>query len=137
MSATQEQIHRGERNAFIERSFRDTADRDFICARLCHRHGLIEQFLWASHQAVEKYLKAILLFHDQDTGKLNHDLQAALRQAQQIEALGLVISEPCLEFLNYLDSQGPNRYFIFPRFTRGKELLSLDALVSADSSFLR
>jgi HEPN domain-containing protein len=129
MSAIQEQIHRDKRNGFIERSFRDTADRDYISARLCHRHKLTEQFLWASQQAVEKYLKGILLFHDENTIGLSHNLNTAFKKAQQIEALGLTITQPCIEFMDYLNSQGPNRYFVVPRSTPGKELLSLDDLV--------
>lgn len=129
MKATPEQLRRAERNGFIHRSFRDTADRDYIAARLCCRHGLTEQFLWSGLQAVEKHLKAILLFHDVDTRRLNHDLVTALGMVKEIEGLGFWISEKDEEFLRYLHEQGPNRYFVFPRFTEGKDLLALDSLV--------
>ena len=49
-------------NDFAERSFRDMADGDYIAARMACRAALVTQFLWASQQAVEKYLKGILLF---------------------------------------------------------------------------
>jgi hypothetical protein len=51
-------------NGFIDRSFRDVADQDCIAARIVHRYsGLDLQFLWLAEQAVEKYLKAILLYN--------------------------------------------------------------------------
>jgi HEPN domain-containing protein len=44
--------------------FREQADKDYIVARSCYRMNLREQFLWASLQACEKYLKGILLFNE-------------------------------------------------------------------------
>jgi hypothetical protein len=46
---------------FIDKSFRDAADEDYIAARTVSRLGLNRPFLWSSLQAVEKYIKAILL----------------------------------------------------------------------------
>ena len=48
-------------DAFIDMSFRDAADEDYIAARVAYRLELTHTFLWASLQTVEKYLKAILL----------------------------------------------------------------------------
>lgn len=70
-------VDRGARNDFITKSFRDTADRDYISARILHRHKLVEQFLWMALQTIEKYLKAILLFADVPTKELNHNLKRA------------------------------------------------------------
>ncbi len=38
--------------------FREQADQDYVVARACYRMNLREQFLWASLQACEKFLKA-------------------------------------------------------------------------------
>jgi hypothetical protein len=46
-------------NDFAMRSFRDTADEDYIAARMCWRAQLIPPFLWSSLQAMEKYLKCV------------------------------------------------------------------------------
>jgi len=46
-------------NSFATQSFRDQADRDYIAARLACRYELFPQFSCSSHQAIEKYLKAI------------------------------------------------------------------------------
>lgn len=114
---------------FIEGSFRDTADRDYIATRLLHRHHLWEQFLWMSLQAIEKYLKAIILYHDGDTRKLGHDIEKALEQAESIGPLTMQISSRAKDFIKYLNGQGENRYFTYPRYTEGKGLLHLDHTV--------
>ena len=68
---------------FAVRSFRDVADGDYIAARLASRAALVTQFLWASQQAVEKYLKCILLMNRVPAKNLQHDLIRALgRRAQ-------------------------------------------------------
>lgn len=61
-------------NGFGTQSFRDQADRDYIAARLACRHELFPQFLWSSHQAIEKYLKAILLYNRIKANQVGHDL---------------------------------------------------------------
>jgi len=50
-------------NNFATRSFRDTGDGDYIAARLAYRAQLIPQFLWSSLQAIEKYLKCVLVLN--------------------------------------------------------------------------
>jgi hypothetical protein len=47
-------------NNFATRSFRDTADGDYIAARLAYRAGLTQNFLWSSLQAIENTLNAYL-----------------------------------------------------------------------------
>ena len=129
MSASEKEVFAGTRNAFIRESFRDTADHDYIAARVLHRHQLLGQFLWLGLQAVEKYLKAIILFNDGDTRNINHDIEKALEQAEKIERLGMTISDRSKRFIQYLNGQGGNRYFTWPRFVKGKELCHLDHTV--------
>lgn len=74
-------------NSFARQSFRDQADRDYVAARLACRYELYRQFLWASQQAIEKYLKAILLYN-RNEAKTGHDLTKALLR---VENLGLKI----------------------------------------------
>jgi hypothetical protein len=50
-------------NTFASDVFRKQADYDYIAARANYRMRLRQQFLWSAHQAVEKYLKATLLFN--------------------------------------------------------------------------
>lgn len=44
-------------NDFAIRSFRDTADRDYIHARLAYRAQLVPQFQWSALHCLEKYAK--------------------------------------------------------------------------------
>lgn len=68
-------------NDFARRSFRDMADGDYILARLAHRNRLIPRFIWNSQQAIEKYLKAILLFHRSACKDKKHDLRPLTNRA--------------------------------------------------------
>ena len=46
-------------NSFALRAFRDTADRDYIHARMAYRADLFPQFHWSALHALEKYAKCI------------------------------------------------------------------------------
>lgn len=63
-------------NDFAIRSFRDIADGDYIAAGLACRSQLVMQYLWASQQAIEKYLTCILLLHRIPAKRMRHDLGA-------------------------------------------------------------
>jgi hypothetical protein len=120
---------RAKRNSFINRSFRDTADRDYIAARLLYRQRLSEQFLWLALQAVEKYLKAILLYHDYSTKELSHNIVEALNKPRAIENLGFQVTKGAEEFIDYLNNQGPNRYFSYSHHLGSEALPQLDSVV--------
>jgi hypothetical protein len=65
-------------NDFAFRCFRDIGDGDYIVARQAFRQRLIQQALWSGLQAIEKYLKCILLVNRVVADELNHDLGKAL-----------------------------------------------------------
>ncbi len=48
-------------SAYVSDSFRDTADKDYVAARILNRHGLFQASAWSALQAVEKYLKAVIV----------------------------------------------------------------------------
>lgn len=110
----------------INRSFRDTADRDYIAARSLHRLGLDQQFLWSALQAVEKYLKAILLYSRIDTRSLSHDLGKALRLVVKKAPFPVDLMPGSPPFIERLNALGHDRYFERPFSTEGNELLNLD-----------
>ena len=116
-------------NDLATRSFRDVADKDYIAARLCYRNDLMLQFLWMSQQAIEKYLKAILLYNHQSTKKLGHKLEKAIERINKIENFRFNIDERAIKFIKYLDQQGVNRYLELAHYTIGRELLDLDHAV--------
>lgn len=114
---------------FVCRSFRDVADKDYLAARVLYRYELEPQFLWAGSQAIEKYLKAILLFNGRSAKRIGHDIDKALQAVDAISDLALDLPVDVREFVAHLARQGPNRYFDRPLETHGDELAQLDRSV--------
>ena len=50
-------------NSFAIRSFRETADKDYITARMAYRARLMQPFLWSALHCLEKYVKGICLLN--------------------------------------------------------------------------
>lgn len=50
-------------NNYALRAFRDTADKDYIHARMAYKAALYPQFLWSSLHSLEKYAKCILILN--------------------------------------------------------------------------
>jgi len=116
-------------NDYITRSFRDVADDDYVGARALYRVQLDKQFLWSALQAIEKFLKAILLYHRTSTKGLGHDISSALEKVRSISGLTLKISSSSENFVQRLGTQGVDRYFERPINTDGLGLLELDKAV--------
>ena len=114
---------------FANRSFRDTADQDYISARGAHRAGLVQPFLWSSLQAIEKYLKAILLYNDYSAKKLRHHLEKAFRRVESISDLHFVVDADVQEFIAYLNLYAQDRYLSHPVFLKANSVLMLDKTV--------
>jgi HEPN domain-containing protein len=115
-------------NNFATRSFRDTADGDYIAARLAYRSQLIPQFLWSSLQAIEKYLKCVLVLNRIRAPK-GHNLASILEVFEKNKKFDLRLTEATRKFLLYLDTYGQYRYYETPYYTKGYGLISLDRAV--------
>jgi HEPN domain-containing protein len=115
-------------NDFATRSFRDIADQDYIAARLSYRHGLYTQFHWQSLQAIEKYLKAILLYNRIKATDINHDLERALNHTKKLP-FEIVRSNSTDEFIKHLTIYGRFRYLESSYFIHGPKLVELDKAV--------
>jgi HEPN domain-containing protein len=115
-------------NDFAIRSFRDIADSDYIAARLSLRAQLIPQFLWQSLQALEKYLKCILVLNRIKAPKC-HDLDELLKEFVKAKKFSLQLSSETEKFIEYLDTYGRFRYYETPYYTVGYELFDLDRAV--------
>jgi HEPN domain-containing protein len=116
-------------NDFALRSFRDMADGDYIAARMACRAALLPQFLWASQQAVEKYLKCILLLNRIDAREAYHDLGKALDRIDASGKLSLDLTRGTKEFIDMLDQCGRYRYFEVSTVGFGAQLVTLDRAV--------
>jgi HEPN domain-containing protein len=115
-------------NDFATRSFRDIADQDYVAARLSYRHGLYSQFHWQSLQALEKYLKAILLYNRVKAKDINHDLEKAIKHTRKLPFL-LKRSSGTDEFIKHLSGFGRFRYLETSYFIQGPKLAELDKAV--------
>lgn len=117
-------------NDFATRSFRDTADQDYILARMAYRSRMYPQFLWSGLQAIEKYLKAILLYNriPQPRRGLGHRLDRALELAKKLP-FDMSLSAPSMEIIRHLDIYGRFRYLDVSYHVRDRELLKLDKAV--------
>jgi HEPN domain-containing protein len=115
-------------NDFATRSFRDVADEDYIAARLAFRARLIPQFLWGSLQALEKYLKCMLVLN-RIPARRGHDLGEILAEFEKNKPFELRLSARSMKFVEFLDTYGRHRYFESSWYMMGEEILDLDRAV--------
>lgn len=115
-------------NAFATQSFRDQADRDYIAARLTCRYELFPQFLWSSQQALEKYLKAILLYNRVKATKVGHDINEAMRLTEEL-SFKIELSKRSRDFVDLIATYGQFRYLDVPFQIYGHVLVDLDLTV--------
>jgi hypothetical protein len=117
-------------NDFANRSFRDYADQDYIMARIAYRKEFDQQFRWCSLQALEKYLKAILIYNRVSAKGLGHDLVKAVDKVKSISDLGFTLpSVDSEKFIEYISIYGADRYLSHPTHLRDNALLTLDKTV--------
>ncbi len=116
-------------NNFATRSFRDTGDGDYIAARMACRAALASQFLWASQQVIEKYLKCILLLNRIPAKKATHDLQLVLSKINSSGKLNLGLQPRTLKFIDHVDRYGSFRYLEISNHAFGANLVDLDRAV--------
>src|ERR1035437_6420350 len=109
--------------------FRDVADNDYLAARILFRYGLIQQAYWFSEQAVEKYLKSILLFNGMGIKSIGHDLQKALLKIEHLTHIKLELPGDVRTSIIELNNEGKNRYFEYPYFFSELNFFKLDKLV--------
>lgn len=116
-------------NDFAIQSFRDVADADYIAARMACRAALVTQFLWASQQAVEKYLKCILLLNRIPAKNVMHDLEKSITKINSSGKLTLILTAGTKKFIKRLDEYGQFRYFEVSNIAFGVDLITLDRSV--------
>lgn len=109
---------------------------DYVAARSNFRMQLRQQFLWSGQQAIEKYLKAILLFNGRSARfpkgvkkEFGHNLLKLLDEAVTIADIKFDLPQECEQFIRYLADQGPNRYVGITASNTGDVLRRLDSTV--------
>jgi len=117
-------------NDFANRSFRDSADQDYIMARIAYRKEFDQQFRWCSLQALEKYLKAILLYNRVSAQGIGHNLVEAVNRVKNINDLNFTLPSSDVDnFIEYISNYGADRYLSHPTHLRDDALLTLDETV--------
>ena len=128
-------------NTFASDVFRKQADCDYITARANYRMHLRQQFLWSAQQAMEKYLKAILLFNGKSARyyslpdgrkkkEFGHDLSALLVEVKQLPLFKIEVESEDEKFLSYLSRLGgANRYLSMSSYNTSDAIHRLDRLV--------
>lgn len=115
-------------NSFATRAFRDVADQDYIAARLSYRHGLYSQFYWQALQALEKYLKAILLYNRIKANDINHNLCKAIEYTNRLP-FKMERRADTDNFIQNLAKFGRFRYLEVSYYIHGAQLVHLDQAV--------
>lgn len=124
-------------------SLRNQADADYITSRAAWKMQLREQFLWSALQAIEKHLKAILLFNARSarwenlppltskkkTREYGHDLKRLLLAVRGIERLNLELPDWTDDFISAINNFGENRYLTISTYSLPEWLSHLDETI--------
>jgi len=115
-------------NDFAIRSFRDTADGDYIAARMAFRAELVAQYLWSAQQAIEKYLKCILLLNRISAKDVRHDLSKGLSKINTSGKVSMSLTKGTQEFI-VDDLHEYVRYLEVSHHAFGLDIIRLDRAV--------
>lgn len=116
-------------NEFARRCFRDTADRDYIHARLAYRARLVQPFLWSSIHCLEKYVKGILMYNRIASGDLDHTVLKGLRRLRSEAKFQIELDPGSQEFLERLEQGAADRYFLTSYNDLPYDIIRLDQIV--------
>lgn len=117
-------------NDFAIRCFRETADRDYVHARLAYRAGLIPQFLWSSLHCLEKYAKCILLLNRISGSGVRHEVSGSLKRMADHGRFQIPLSPSTIQFVKHLEENGAEfRYFEVSYWNTGHDVVKLDRAV--------
>lgn len=116
-------------NDFALRSLRETADKDYVHARLAYRSRLIPQALWSSLHCLEKYMKCILVLNQIDAKKIKHEFELGLTELNSQGKFQIELSEPAKAFVTKLEDGARFRYYETSYHAEELDLLKLDKTV--------
>lgn len=111
------------------RCFRDTADADYISARLAIRSDLPGPFLSAAEQAIEKYLKCILMLNRIDTRDIGHKINVALQRINDSLPFNIDLDKGERKLFDQLVLWDFDRYLVNSLYVENESLMYLDRLV--------
>lgn len=116
-------------NDFAIRCFRETADKDYIAARMAYRARLIQPFLWSALHCLEKYIKGILLLNRVKAHR-GHSVLPGVERMKQHGKFVLDLSSDTVQFIRKLEDYGAEyRYYEVSYDTRPFDIIRLDRAV--------
>jgi len=99
-------------NNAIDRMFRNSADEDYIIARIAYFNGFNSHFLWNSYQSIEKYLKSILLYNRENISGEKHNVvllydrvKRKMKATLKIMGENFDIPQIVEDFIDYLEKK--------------------------------
>jgi HEPN domain-containing protein len=116
-------------NDFAIRSFRETADKDYIAARMAYRARLIQPFLWSALHCLEKYVKGILVLN-RVKAHTGHSVLPGIKRMKQYGKFELNLSEDTVQFIKKLEDYGAEyRYYEVSYGIRPFDIIRFDRAV--------
>lgn len=113
-------------NAAAYQYFRDVADGDYIMARSAFFMILMPQFFHSAQQAIEKYMKCILVLRRVDTKSFGHNLEKLLKKLDEFQ--DIFICESSKKFIIEINSI-KTKYLETSYCIFGYECVFLDKLI--------
>ena len=109
--------------------FRDTADQDYIHARLAYQNKLTPQFLWSSLHCLEKYSKCMLVANGKEVINSGHKINPLITKFEEWFGLSLNLSTDVKDFIKRLDETAKYRYMSVSNVSKGSDIVLLDKSV--------
>lgn len=117
-------------NDFAIRSFRETADKDYIAARMAYRAQLIQPFLWSALHCLEKYVKGILVLNRVDAKELGHSILPGIERMKLLGKFEIDLSVDTVRFISELEDYGAKyRYYEVSYSIEPFDIVRLDRAV--------
>ena len=113
-------------NSYATRCFLETADRDYIHARLAYRSALLPQFRWSALHALEKYGKCILLLNRINGHNIGHKVLKSIERVKLAGRFEIPLSDQTVEFIKRLESSAADRYLASSWYSLSGDLERLD-----------
>lgn len=117
-------------NQFAIRSFRETADKDYITARMAYRARLIQPYRWSALHCLEKYVKGILLLNRIDAKNLGHSALPGIERINKHGKFKIDLTAATVSFINNLEDDGAeDRYYLVSYDIEPLDIIRFDRAV--------
>lgn len=117
-------------NNFALRSFRETADKDYITARMAYRSRLIQSYRWSALHCLEKYVKGILLLNRISSKKLGHSVLPGIERLKEKGKFEIDLSADTVKFIKHFEEHGADdRYYLYSYDHKPHDIIRLDKAV--------